>query len=302
MTRPAPVAPLRSQGGPRAAGRPAIRRILCPTDLSAASDAAFAHAVLLAETFQAALTVYHAIDLRKVARRSGRGLAMADALRRAELAAAREIEERFRGGARGVRVRIEYGLAPAQAVAAAIAAERPDLTVMSTHGRRGLAHLVLGSIAETAIERGGRPVLCVRGRRHAPAGPYHRILVPTDLRSRSAFPIAAALADGFASEVVALHVVPFERASLTGMPQEVPARIPTNGEVAGFLEPELRGLRVRGRVALGPGWEVIPELAREEGCDLVVMSTHRQDSLGDTLLGSRAERVVTAAHCPVVVV
>jgi len=302
MTRSVPVASRRPEAGPPATGRPAIRRILCPTDLTTASDAAFAHALMLAETFHAALTVYHAIDLRKVARKSSRGLAMADALRRAELEAALEIERRFRANAASVRVRIEYGLAPPQAVAAAIAAERPDLTVMSTHGRRGLAHLVLGSIAETAIEQGGRPVLCVRGRRHAPAGPYRRILVPTDLRSRNAFPIAAALAEGFGSQVVALHVVPFERASLTGMPREVPRVVPTDGEVAAFLEPELRGLPVRARVALGPGWEVIPELAREEACDLIVMSTHRQDSLGDALLGSRAERVVAVAHCPVVVV
>jgi nucleotide-binding universal stress UspA family protein len=164
-----------------------------------------------------------------------------------------------------------------------------------------MAHAVLGSIAEAAIEQGGRPVLCVRGRRHAPA-PYGRILVPTDLRSRAAFPVAAAVADAFGSEVLALHVVPFERASLSGIPLEVPVARPSDADVAAFLEPEFAGLRVRGRVALGRGWKVIPEIAEEEGCALVALSTHRQDSLGDAMLGSRAERVVAVSPCPVLVV
>ena len=279
-----------------------IRRILCTTDLTSASEPAFAHAAMLAAALGAELTVYHSIDLRKVARRSARGMAMPDALRRAEFEATRLIDALLQPTGARAKVRVEYGLAPAQAVVAAIAAARPDLTVMSTHGRRGLAHLVLGSIAEAAIEQGGRPVLCVRGRTQAPAAPYRRILVPTDLRSRQAFPIGAALAAAFGAEVVALHVAPFERASLTGVPREVPRSIPTSREVAAFLEPDFPCPRVSARVALGPGWEVIPDIAGEERCELVVMSTHRQDSLGDAMLGSRAERVVAVSPCPVLVV
>ena len=279
-----------------------LRRILCPTDLTEASDAAVEHAALLAERFDAELTLYHSIDLRKVARASGRGLAMADALRRAEVEAVGRMEARLAKTSARARVRVEYGLAPAQAVAAAIADARPDLTVMSTHGRRGMAHLVLGSIAETAIERGGRPVLCVRGRRHAPARPYRRILLPTDLRSRGAFPIAAMLAGAFGAEVLALHVVPFARASLSGLPREDPAGIPVNDDVTAFLQPDFHGLPVRARVSLGTGWEEIPVAARDLGCDLIVMSTHRQDSFGDAVLGSRAERVVAVSSCPVIVV
>ena len=297
-----PPGAYRPPAGILAPGRLPIRRILFPTDLTPASDAALAHAALLAETFRAELTVYHSIDLRKVARRSGRGMAMADALRRAEVEAVRALEARLQPSGTSARLRVEYGLAPPQAVVATIAATRPDITVMSTHGRRGMAHLVLGSIAESAIERGGRPVLCVRGRRHAPARPYHRILVPTDLRSRAAFAVAASIADAFRAEVVALHVVPFERASLSGLPGEMPRALPSDRDVAAFLEPEFAGLRVRGRVALGRGWRAIPEIAGEEACALIALSTHRQDSLGDAMLGSRAERVVAVSPCPVLVV
>src|SRR6187402_607244 len=106
-------------------GRAEIRRILCTTDLTSASDAAIAHAAMLAAAFGAELTVYHSIDLRKVARKSARGMAMADALRRAEFEATRLIAGHLEHAGASARVRVEYGLAPTQAVVAAIAAARP---------------------------------------------------------------------------------------------------------------------------------------------------------------------------------
>jgi nucleotide-binding universal stress UspA family protein len=279
-----------------------IRRILCPTDLSDESDTAVAHAFLIAERFDSEVTLFHSIDVRKVARVAGRGAPFVEALRRAETDAARYLDVRARRTSARTRVSVDYGLSPYQAVEGAIAAGRPDLTVMSTHGRRGIAHLLKGSVAETAIEKGGRPILCVRGRHHGPALPYRRLLVPTDLRSRAAFPIGALMAAVFGAEVVALHVVPFARASLSGVPQVLDAPVPNQAEVARFLEPEFHGLPVTARVELGPGWEVIPSIAAEESCDLIVMSTHRHDSLADAMLGSRAERIATLAPCPVIVV
>ena len=38
-----------------------------------------------------------------------------------------------------------------------------DLIVMGTHGRTGLSHLVLGSVAEQVVRRAKCPVLTVRG-------------------------------------------------------------------------------------------------------------------------------------------
>jgi nucleotide-binding universal stress UspA family protein len=279
-----------------------LRRILFPTDFSHESDIAFAHACLVAERFDAELTLYHSIDLRKVARTLVRGGPMEEALRREELESVRHLETRADRTSAVTRVRVDYGLSPHQAVADAIADRRPDLTVMSTHGRRGIAHLLMGSVAETAIEEGGRPILCVRGRDHGPALPYRRVLVPTDLGSTRAFPIAAVIARAFHADVVALHVVPFARASLSGLPQALETAVPDEAEVIRFLQPEFHGVRVTVRVELGSGWEIIPSIAEKEGCDLIVMSTHRHNSLVDAMLGSHAERIATLAPCPVIVV
>ena len=40
---------------------------------------------------------------------------------------------------------------------------RPDLVVLGTHGRRGLRHAVLGSVAEKVVRLSPVPVLTVRG-------------------------------------------------------------------------------------------------------------------------------------------
>ncbi|NKA59999.1 universal stress protein [Ralstonia solanacearum] len=37
-----------------------------------------------------------------------------------------------------------------------------DLIVLSTHGRRGLRHLVMGSVAESVVHKTNKPVLMVR--------------------------------------------------------------------------------------------------------------------------------------------
>ena len=39
---------------------------------------------------------------------------------------------------------------------------KPDLIVLGTHGRRGAARLLMGSVAAGVVARGPRPVLTVR--------------------------------------------------------------------------------------------------------------------------------------------
>jgi len=50
----------------------------------------------------------------------------------------------------------------AKAVLTAAQEIKPDLIVMSTHGRSGLRHLVLGSVTESVIREAPCPVLIIR--------------------------------------------------------------------------------------------------------------------------------------------
>ena len=45
-----------------------------------------------------------------------------------------------------------------------------DLIVMATHGRKGVSHFLIGSVAERVIRRSPRPVLVVRPKEAAATG------------------------------------------------------------------------------------------------------------------------------------
>jgi nucleotide-binding universal stress UspA family protein len=278
-----------------------VRLVLHPSDLSRASDRALDHAQLLAERFDARLTLYHVVEAPAVAGPLTWNPAR-EAARRAEEAARARLENR------AGRLRVPYTVvvyqrpsAPA-ALLRYIAATRPDITVMATHGRDGLRHLVLGSVTESVLNGTHRPVLCVRAPDHGVALPYRRVLVPTDLTpdSRRAFPLAAHLARAFDAEVVAVHVPPTPSvASLAGVPEAVEAVAVEESEVWEFLQPEFGGLRATVRVPGGAPAAAIVETARIEKTDVIVMSTHGHHSLADRVRGSHTERVARHAPCPV---
>jgi nucleotide-binding universal stress UspA family protein len=52
---------------------------------------------------------------------------------------------------------------PAHEIQKAIEEIQPDLVVMGTHGRRGVSHALIGSVAEKTVRLSRVPVLTVRG-------------------------------------------------------------------------------------------------------------------------------------------
>jgi nucleotide-binding universal stress UspA family protein len=59
---------------------------------------------------------------------------------------------------------------PAEALCEAARECEADLVVIGTHGRSGLAHVLLGSVAERTVERAPCPVLTVRSPEHGDEG------------------------------------------------------------------------------------------------------------------------------------
>jgi nucleotide-binding universal stress UspA family protein len=284
----------------------AIRQILFPTDLSLASERAFEHARTLAETFRARLVVYHAIEIPTVEYARWGAEHDREIRERFADAARREIERRFLPPSVECEVRVATDVvAPSLLVDGAllelIHAQAPDLVVMATHGRTGIARAFMGSVAEQVVHHGGRPVLCVRPAPSPSTLPYRRILVPTDLSdaSRRALPWAALLAGAFKADVGALYAQPrLPLAALGGM--EPPPQV-REAEVLRALLPELQEWSPRVQVAPpGPAWDAIVRAG--EAADLIVMSSRGHDSLGDHILGSTTDRVLRHAPCPVLVV
>jgi nucleotide-binding universal stress UspA family protein len=280
--------------------RPAVlREILFPSDLSAASALAFEYARVLARRFNARLTLFHAIPGRPRVR----GLAPSEEVRRAE----RTATERLDSWAQDLGVRHCVIVEPTESVHRAVVGyvrgTTPDLVVMATHGREGLAQIFLGSVTETVMRRGRCPVLAVREPQHGVALPFRRILVATDLSpaSRRPFLLGGFLARAFDAEVLALYVARIPDGSLCGVTAAVDAALPTELALQTFLQPEFRGAPILARTELGSPWEQILRVARLEKADLILMTTHGHDSIGDRMLGSHAERILREAPCPVLV-
>lgn len=280
--------------------RALVRSILFPSDLSPASDRAFEHARLLAERFDALLALCHFVDASRYA------APVRDELLRRAQAAALDHLDRLGEGLDLRHLAVAYETSNVgRALVRHIQATQPSLVVMATHGRSGLAHLLLGSVAETVVRTAGRPVLCVREPEHGVALPYRRILVPTDLTaaSRRAFPLAERLALAFGAELVVVHVAaPPAVASLTGIPDLVERRVPSPREVLDFVASYFAGLPLTVRVPWGRPEEGVLATAHAEKADLIVMSTRGHDSLGDRLRGSHTERVVRLSPCPVLAI
>ena len=144
------------------------RTILAATDFSPTSDAAFEEALRLAESSGAALIVAHVSEAPLSLTISYGGPELYQAAEMAERKAAQDRLERLTeaAGERGVSAMwlLEQGFVSDEIVEAA-RREKADLIVMGTHGRRGVARVVLGSVAARVVATAPCPVLTVRSDR-----------------------------------------------------------------------------------------------------------------------------------------
>ncbi len=166
-----PVAPPAARERLRAAPQPRAslcpHRILVPVDFSPFAQAALTAAADLARRLGDELLVVHAIpdeEVRAIARarlaRRGRDEILED-LGRAVEEHARATPGVGHDGGLELRAMAVSGL-PAEAILRAASGLEADLIVMSTHGRTGLAHAVMGSVAEDVLRRAPCPVLTIR--------------------------------------------------------------------------------------------------------------------------------------------
>ena len=139
-----------------------IKRILVPTDFSEPADQALDYALQLAAALNATVSIAHVLDDPfERTLYSEQYVPMPDAVREEILSYVRErLAARVaRSGRHDVTSEILSG-PPAQAIVNR--ARDADLIVMGTHGRHGMAHLLMGSVAERVVRSAPCPVLTVR--------------------------------------------------------------------------------------------------------------------------------------------
>ena len=144
-----------------------ITRILVPTDFSATADAALDYAFMLADRFGASLQLLHVLDDPFVADGMAAEAYITEApvLRTAMLHEAQEKlahrANRRQSGIPRIDTEVLFGHG-ARTIAEYAADTKVDLIVMGTHGRTGVAHLLLGSVAERLVRTAPCPVLTIR--------------------------------------------------------------------------------------------------------------------------------------------
>jgi CBS domain-containing protein/nucleotide-binding universal stress UspA family protein len=142
---------------------PAFAQILVPVDYSAPSDAALRMAADLARAFKGRLLVLHLLPL-EVYRLGDFPIVAGDGMHLAEETERLAAHVREILGDRDApahEVEVSWGSPYLQIVETAID-RRADLIVMGTHGRTGLKHALLGSVAEKTVRLAPCPVLTVR--------------------------------------------------------------------------------------------------------------------------------------------
>src|SRR5262249_10221507 len=136
-----------------------LRRILVPTDFSRSSENALAYAAAFAEKFGAEVVLLHVVqDLALFVPAAVMAAPPRAPPGRQFLAAARQALEHAAAGVRGVTVRPEVAEGvPYEEIVRQAREGDVDLIVMGTHGRTGLAHVFLGSVAEKVVRRAPCP-------------------------------------------------------------------------------------------------------------------------------------------------
>ena len=146
------------------AGRVEIRLILVPVDFSAQSDAAFEYALALAGKLGARLDLLHVFQVPAFAFPDAAVAIPTETLVEVQKAAeARLGTLQKRAEQAGVPATTDlFEGAPFVEIVRAARAREVDLIVMGTHGRTGLRHALLGSVAEKVVRKAPCPVLVVR--------------------------------------------------------------------------------------------------------------------------------------------
>lgn len=290
---------------------PTIKRILCPIDFSPVSRDALGHAVAMGRCYRARVTALHVAEIVAVpdglVAAPGTVFAPSFSVEEAASEAARFVEPMRSAGVQ-VDVAVVEG-SPTRTILEIAARENIDLVVMGTHGRSGLKHLLLGSVAERVLRRATRPVLVVppAAQHAARTIDFAHILCPVDFgpSSLKALDYAASLAREANGVLTVLHVL--EPIRDDGM---VPGFDPAQFHTTILREARQRlreavsgqaraGCRPIDLLTSGPPEKEILRVARDIGAQLIVMGVAGRGAVDRMIFGSTTTHVVRNAPCPV---
>lgn len=320
----ASAASTRSSDGSAVRKRSSLGTVLVSTDFSAESLKAVRYAAALLRQFEGTLHLVHVHDVDY-------SYAVPALVAIPPMVTVGEVEAYCRGelqkvgdayASTALRPTLHCATGRAFHEICELAKQLPaDLIVISTHGRTGLQHFVLGSTTERVVRYAPCPVLVVREIERDFAGggtdadtqlALRNICVPIDFSDCSArgvrYAVWLAKACGAKLRLVhSLRVEPF----IPAEPFVAYHREPAPGVIERAARLAMRkfvkatdfeGVAYECIIEVGhPGERIIAQ-ADAQSCELIIIPTQGATGFGHVMLGSTAEHVVRHAHCPVLVV
>lgn len=293
-----------------------FRTVVVPLDGSPLAEHAIATATMLAERADAELVLVRAHQV--ILHDLGDQVPLDQAMRE-------EAQDYLDRTAKGIHS--EIGLTartavldgpPGQTICDFVRAEKQPLLVMSTHGRTGFSRAWMGSVADAVVHSASVPVLLLRPEEAPdgllePLGVFHRMLLPVDGSgySEQVVPYAMALAELTAAQVLLLEVVKpvytpafapaMEYAVAYAPPEEYAADATASlveraADYVSALAVKLRrqyatlDIQTEVRTDAAPARAIL-ETAREQGTDLVAMTTHGR-GMRRMMIGSVADKIL----------
>ena len=143
-----------------------IKLILCPIDFSEFSVRAYHHALSLAEHYRAKLVVQHVVELWRYpslgfAASAGLYEEFCQAVRESGKEQLQEFVKNHTHDEVQPELVVHQGMAP-DSILSFAQAQKADVIVMGTHGRRGYDRLMLGSVTDRVMRRAPCPVLACK--------------------------------------------------------------------------------------------------------------------------------------------
>lgn len=291
-----------------------VKLILCPIDFSEFSVRAYHHALSLAEHYRAKLVALHIVELFRFpsvgfAASAGLYEEFCQAVRESGKEQLQEFVKNHTHDEIQPELVVHQGIA-SDSILSFAQAQKTDVIVMGTHGRRGYDRLMLGSVTNRVIRRAPCPVLAVckpshdsmaAGKERGHVHHLSRILFCTDFSENSerALNYAISAAAEYDAELTLLHVL-----------EEVPSPAKTEEAIAAATEqlnklipPERRKtLKIKTAVRIGKPYRQIIQLALETQVDIVAMAVRGRGALDLAVFGSTTYRVMQLGPCPVLAV
>jgi nucleotide-binding universal stress UspA family protein len=284
-----------------------IKRILCPTDLTAESDEALRYALALARTYDAKLIAFHC--------EPGEGASEAgpsEVKTLFEQALFRYLGPAELAAIDWQRV-VEQGNDPGSAISEYAAEHRVDLIVMRSRRRPHRAAL-LGSTAETVCRSAPCPVLVMHSdQRDWVKDTGHkitikRVLVAYDFSDCSELALKQGLcfAQEYQAELHLLHVLPpssLDDSEISWYPlgkEDAYHKSARRLQKAVPAEAHL-WCAIKHSVCEGQPYREILNYAEKNAIDLICIGAHGAGFASRALFGSNVDRVLRQAPCPVLV-